>query len=316
MAFYTFCDSIGSKIYHRYVDDAGKRHQEIVSSFPIELFIKGNGEHRSLYGDKLAKMDFDSVSEAKDFIKRYDGVMPVYGQTSLHHQFIAQRYPGLIEYQFEKFRILNFDIETRFDGCEDTDEVTVRRVFSEESEVVTVAHMKTLSDIWEVYDPVNERWYKPSAAPQLNPGGFPNAQKADYEITSISAKMFGRPHKVTFGLKPYTVKDKNQIYNLCKDEADLLMQFIDFVRLMDPDIITGWNIDNFDIPYIINRIRKVLGEKFANKLSPFHAHTDRCIADFYLDADKTENGYSIFGITTLDYIDLYKGYKPKKQESY
>ena len=128
MAFYTFCDSIGSKIYHRFVDDAGKRHQEIVSSFPIELFIKGNGEHRSLYGDKLAKMDFSTVAEAKDFIKRYDGVMPVYGQTSLHHQFIASKYPGQIEYQFEKFRILNFDIETRFDGCEDIDEVTVRRV--------------------------------------------------------------------------------------------------------------------------------------------------------------------------------------------
>lgn len=316
MAFYTFCDSIGSKIYHRYVDDAGKRHQEIVSSFPIELFIKGNGEHRSLYGDKLKKMSFDSVADAKDFIKKYDGVVPVFGQTSMHHQFIAHRYPGQIELQFEKYRVLNLDIETRFDGCDDHEEVKVRKVFSLEEEMVTVEYMKTLSDVWEVWDDINERWYRVSKAPQHNPGGFPGAQQADYEITSISCKVFGRPHKVTFGLKEYKVKDKDQIYNLCSDEADLLTKFIDFVRLVDPDAITGWNIEWFDIPYIINRIRKVLGEKMANKLSPFHSHTERCIQEYYLDEDKTEKGYRIFGVTTLDYMDMYKGYNPKKHDSY
>lgn len=316
MAFYTFCDSIGSKIYHRYVDDAGKRHQEIVSSFPIELFIKGNGEHRSLYGDKLKKMSFDTVADAKDFVKKYDGMVPVFGQTSMHHQFIAHRYPGQIELQFEKYRVLNLDIETRFDGCDDHEEVKVRKVFSLEEEIVTVEHMKTLSDVWEVWDDVNERWYVASKAPQHNPGGFPGAQHADYEITSISCKVFGRPQKVTFGLKEYKVKDKDQIYNLCSDEADLLTKFIDFVRLVDPDAITGWNIEWFDIPYIVNRIRKVLGEKMANKLSPFHAHTERCIQEYYLDEDKTEKGYRIFGVTTLDYMDMYKGYNPKKHDSY
>lgn len=316
MSFYTFCDSIGSKIYHRYIDDAGKRHQEIISGFPIELFIKGNGEHRSLYGDKLSKLEFDNISDAKECIKRYKGIMPVFGQTSMHHQFIAHKYPGTIEYNFDKIRILNFDIETRFDGCEDEDEVLVRRNFAETPESVTVGYMKTLSDIWEVYDDVNERWYPVSKCPQQNPGGFPEAKDADYEITSISAKLFGRDQKVTFGLKPYTVKDKNQIYTLCTDEADLLTQFINFIRLMDPDILTGWNIDTFDIPYIVNRSRKVLGEKMTNKLSPFHASTDKCISEYFTDKDKTEIGYRIFGITAMDYMDLYKSYNPKKQEGY
>ena len=316
MAFYTFCDSIGNKIYHRYVDDNGKRHQEIVTSFPIELFIKGNGEHRSLYGDKLTKMTFDNIADAKDFIKKYDGVVPVYGQTSLHHQFISHRYPGKIDLQFEKYRVLNFDIETRFDGKDDEDEVKVRKVYSLEESVMTVEKMKALDDSYEVYDEVNERWYPVSRAPQRNPGGFPNAQNADYEITSISCKVFGRPQKVTFGTKEYKVKDKDQIYNWCKDEAELLVKFIDFVRLVDPDALTGWNIDWFDIPYIVNRCRKILGDKVTNRLSPFHAHTDRCISEYFLDKDKTEKGYRIFGITNLDYMDMYKGYNPSKHDSY
>ncbi|WEM34297.1 DNA polymerase [Xanthomonas phage X1] len=316
MAFYTFCDSIGSKIYHRYVDDAGKRHQEIVTSFPIELFIKGNGEYKSLYGDRLSRMTFDTISDAKDFIKKYEGTVPVFGQTSMHHQFISHRYPEKIELQFDKYRVLNFDIETRFDGKDDEDEVLVRKVFSLEEETVTVGYMKTLQDVWEVYDPINERWYPASKAPQRNPGGFPDAQNAAYEITSISCKVFGRPQKVTFGTKEYEVKDKNQIYNLCADERELLQRFIDFVRLVDPDAITGWNIESFDVPYIVNRCRALLGEKLTNKLSPFHAHTDRCIQDYWIDDDKTEKGYRIFGVTTLDYMDMYKGYNPVKRDSY
>lgn len=316
MAFYTFCDSIGGKIYHRFVDDAGKRHQEIVTEFPIDLYIKGDGEYRSLYGDRLSKMAFNNISDANDFIKRYDGVVPVYGQTSLQHQFISHRYPGKIEFQFDKYRVLNFDIETRFDGSDDEDEVKVRKVFSLEEEVVSVEYMKTLTDVYEVWDDINERWYPASIAPQRQPGGFPDAQDAAYEITSISCKVFGKPQKVTFGTKEYKVKDKDQIYNLCTDEKDLLIKFIDFVRLVDPDAFTGWNIDSFDIPYIVNRCRSILGEKVTNRLSPFHAHTDRCISDYWLDEQHTEKGYRIFGITNLDYMDMYKGYNPKKHDSY
>ena len=317
MAFYTFCDVVGSKIFHRFVDDSGKRQQQIISEFPIELFIKGRGEHTSLYGDKLAKMEYSSVAEARDFIREYRDITPVFGQTSIAHQFISHTYPGQIEFDFSKYRVLNLDIETRFDGYDPEDEVRVRRVFSEQEEVITVAEMKALKmgGGWEVFDIYNECWYPCENSPQLNPGGFPDPQKAEYEITSISCKMFRSPKKVTFGLKDYTVKDKDQVYIRCNNEAHLLQEFIAYNRAMDPDAWTGWNTESFDIPYIINRIKKVLGDALANKLSPFHAQTTKAIAE-YTDRESGETYYRILGITSLDYMRLYQQFNIKRQENY
>ena len=316
MAFYTFCERLGSRIYHRYVDDQGRRQQEIVSEFPIDLFIKGQGDHRDLYGTQLSQMRMTKIADALDFMKRYEGVTQVYGQTGIAHQFITNQYPGLIEFNFKKFRILNFDIETRFDGAEPEDECRVRLNFSEREEVMTVEQMKELPDQYEVWDDVNERWYKVSQCPQQNPGGFPLAKYANYEVLTISAKMFGSDTKVTFGLKDYTTIDKNQIYTKCEDEADLLRKFIQFIRAVDPDILTGWNIEWFDIPYLVNRITKILGEEFANKLSPFHAHTKKCLNKYGDKEDEDAEGYRILGLVMLDYYDLYKKYNPTKQESY
>lgn len=319
MSFYTFCERVGSRIYHRYIGDDGRRYQEIVSETPLKLFIKNQGSeaiHRSLYGDKLSSVEFDSIGDMADFVKKYEGVMDIYGQTNPVYQFLSNKYKGTLEYDFKKFRILNFDIETRFDGCEDEDEVTVRRVFSDTSEVMTAAEMRKLSDVWEVWDDVNEKWYPVSKCPQQNKGGFPAAKDADYEVLTISCKIFGSDKRVTFGLKDYEVKNPNQIYTKCADEADLLTRFIQFVRFVDPDILTGWNIEWFDIPYIINRVTKVLGEEMAMKMSPFHAHTKKCLSKYGDKEDPDAVGYRILGVTVYDYYDLYKTYNPTKQESY
>lgn len=316
MAFYTFCERVGSRIYHRYIGDDGRRYQEIVGETPLDLFIKGKGDDKSLYGDQLSKVSFASVADALDFVKKYEGVTPVYGQTNPVYQFVSNTYPGLIDFDFKKYRILNFDIETRFDGCEDDEEVTVRKVFSEESEVVTVERMKALSDVWEVWDAVNERWYKVSECPQQNPGGFPAAKDANYEVLTISCKLFGSPKRVTFGLKDYAVKDANQTYIKCTDERDLLTRFLQFVRVIDPDILTGWNIEWFDVPYIVNRVRKILGEEMANKMSPFHAHTKKCLTQYGDKDDPDAVAYRILGVVVFDYYDLYRKYNPVKQESY
>lgn len=316
MAFYTFCDKVGSKIFHRYVDDDGRRHQRIVTDFPIQLFIKGQGDAVSLYGDRLVRRDFTDIKEASEFLRRMKDVSPVYGQTSLVHQFLAHKYPGIIEFDFTKYRVLNFDIETRFDGYDPDDECTVRRVFSNETEVVFVEHMRTLDHIWEVYDKYNDRWYNCGTDhPLKRAGGFPDPNKAEYEVTSISCKLFGRKKRVAFGLKDYEVKCPDLMYVKCDDEVHLLKEFIAYVRAMDPDALTGWNIEGFDIPYLVNRIGKVVSEAHVNKLSPFHAETSKCVQE-YFDKGSEEPKYRILGVTTLDYLELYKKFNLKKQEQY
>jgi len=81
-----------------------------------------------------------------------------------------------------------------------------------------------------------------------------------------------------------------------------LKTFLTFWHATQPDVITGWNIQLFDIPYIITRIRNVLGDDFANMLSPWKLVMDRSV----MISGKEYKTFDIFGVSTLDYLDLYK----------
>lgn len=117
------------------------------------------------------------------------------------------------------------------------------------------------------------------------------------EITLITYQNIKTKKLVTFGARPSTVEN----YVLCKDEKDVLQHFIRHVIEEDPDVITGWHIAGFDIPYIINRSNKLLGEDATNKLSPFG------IIDMKVELihKKEVQKFTIVGRTVLDMLDLY-----------
>lgn len=144
--------------------------------------------------------------------------------------------------------------------------------------------------------------------------GFPDPALAKYEILSISMKVFGEDRKITFGLKPFTPKNPNDIYEYCSSEKELLVKFLRYWKEIDPDVLTGWYIEGFDIPYLINRMNKVLGEDITRQLSPFYKNTKRVFSEHTIGRD--EMSYSILGIQVYDYQDLYKKFAPKKLESY
>ena len=92
----------------------------------------------------------------------------------------------------------------------------------------------------------------------------------------------------------------------------LLAIFLTFWEKLDPDIVTGWNIEGFDIPYLVNRISKLLGEKEARRLSPFKWIKKKEMTKF----NRIETLYELVGIATLDYLHLYKKFTYSQQESY
>jgi DNA polymerase elongation subunit (family B) len=91
-----------------------------------------------------------------------------------------------------------------------------------------------------------------------------------------------------------------------KTEEELLEKFLDIWEIYDPTIITGWNSDFFDIPYLYYRIRKVLGEEQALRLSPIKKIKEN-IANGEIE---------IGGISHLDYMNLFKKFITKKEPSY
>ena len=142
--------------------------------------------------------------------------------------------------------------------------------------------------------------------------GFPDPYEANEPITAIAIKYLNGKTYV-FGCGDYITQGE-EVYVKCKDEYSLCKQFMALWTKVCPDILTGWNTKFFDVPYIINRFRKILGEDETKTLSPWKYLTER----------KTRiNGreliaYDIVGVAALDYIELYKWYAPggKSQESY
>ena len=144
--------------------------------------------------------------------------------------------------------------------------------------------------------------------------GFPDPYLANEPITAI-ALTFLNGHTYVFGCGDFNNDNPDSVtYLKCKDEYTLCNKFIELWYKMYPDVITGWNTKFFDIPYLVNRFRKILGEDKTKMLSPWN----------YISERKTNiNGrlliaYSFVGIESLDYIELYKWYAPggKSQESY
>ena len=142
--------------------------------------------------------------------------------------------------------------------------------------------------------------------------GFPNIDEANEEILLITVKDNFHKQIVTFGCKPFTSTRPDARYIQSSDESLMLRAFCHFFQDNCPDVITGWNINGFDIPYLVNRIKRLLGEDYVTKLSPWGIVNDKKI---YANGNDVK-GYSFLGIATLDYLELYKKFTYTNQESY
>ena len=268
MAFYTNVDQYGNRIFHRYVDDNGNSKSEIVKNFPFQLFVKSGSHNKtksnmvSLMGDLLIPVDFDNISDAREFVKEYQETQDIFGQTQFLYQFIATKYKENISFDFSKIKILIIDIETAYDST-----------------------------------------------------GFPTPDKAQQSILAIGCKVLGEKNPfIVFGTKANTTNNY-YTYIQCNNEEHLLKSFQAYWKEVNPNIVTGWNVEGFDIPYIINRCNRVMGEDFTKKFCPFHGSIDKCIIPHENKIQKI-NSYEIVGISIVDYLPLYKKYSTVTLESY
>lgn len=151
--------------------------------------------------------------------------------------------------------------------------------------------------------------------------GFPEPDEAKHPVISIAIFDSVLETYFVWGLGEYDVelsimKDHQVRYMQCKDEYTLLKQFIEFWHneFTCPDAITGWNIRTFDIPYLVNRIVRIIGEEEVKKLSPWGLVEERMIS---MRKGQVQI-YDIIGIAQLDYLDLFQkfGYSFGPQETY
>ena len=141
--------------------------------------------------------------------------------------------------------------------------------------------------------------------------GFPDVQASAEEMLCLTIKDFNTKKVVTWGTREFTPPEGVE-YRVFWTEQEMLQDFHKWWTENTPDIITGWNNNLYDIPYICRRMERVLGEKWKKSLSPWNRVIDR---EFIVQGRK-QIAYDICGVSILDYLDLYKKFTYTNQESY
>ena len=142
--------------------------------------------------------------------------------------------------------------------------------------------------------------------------GFPSPKLAEEELLSITIKNHQTKRIVVWGIGDFETDREDVNYIKCESEVHLLKEFLVFWEKYCPDIVTGWNSEFFDIPYVCNRIKKLFGEDELKRLSPWGGVKEREIYQM----GRHHQVYEIQGIAALDYFDLYRKFTYSAQESY
>ena len=224
------------------------------------LFVNTNKDSRykTLEGLNADKVEFPTVTEAKNFLEMYKDVsgMKIYGLTNFLYMYIYDNFKGEIKYDHSLVNIVTMDIEVASDQ------------------------------------------------------GFPDIQSASKPVTAITLRCKNRSY--IMGCGDYKPHAKNIYYIKCENEEELLQTFIQTWENLNPDIVTGWNVEFFDIPYLVNRINRLFNSSEANKLSPWKILDERTI-------ELNGRNNQVFlpaGISVLDYLHLYKKFTFGNHESY
>ena len=142
--------------------------------------------------------------------------------------------------------------------------------------------------------------------------GFPNVKECAEEMLSITVQDYQTRKLKVFGTRPYKNTRDDVEFILCDGEQHLLRCFLDYWIQNFPDILTGWNVDGYDVPYICGRLERLFGEKEMNLMSPW-GHVKREEIEV---KGREQIFYRMSGISVIDYLDLYKKFTYTNQESY
>ena len=146
-----------------------------------------------------------------------------------------------------------------------------------------------------------------------SPDDFPNIQTANHLVNVITIYDSLNNDFITWGIKGYKNTQDDVTYIECEDEKMLFKSFIQHLEKDYPDILSGWNSEFFDIPYIINRCQRILGDEWVARLSPTGNVHSRTIRGTF---GREQVKWYIEGISLIDYLDVYRKFTQGLRESY
>lgn len=276
---YTNVKRVGNNILLRAIKNDRRISKKI--PFNPSLFIEDENSkiYKSLFNKKLKEIKFDSINDSNEFLQNHKDIenVTLYGSSDYVCQYMESIYANnQIDYDFTKLNIISLDIETTTNHGKVDLETT-----PEEITIITVKNFQTK---------------------QITSFGIFDFTIDEEKIKKI---LLESNSKVKLNLKKF-------VYHKCSSEKDLLTSFLEFISNEHPDIITGWSVKYFDIPYIIKRSYLLLEEHQTNRLS----HWNKIKESVVEKNNRLEITYEIVGTEILDYLDLYKKFIFVRPENY
>jgi len=263
MKFYTNISRIGNNICYRGYDN-GIREQFRDTFDPVLYLTTSNDtEWKTMDGRGVKPVSFESMKEATEFSKRYEYVDSL--EAHGNNNFAAQYIQDKFpnQIEFDPAHVLVADIDIE--------------VESED--------------------------------------GFPEPEDALRVVQSICLKYHGHPTVYVWALldqydpaastKHLDIDPADIKYIKCDGEVDLLLKFVNFWSGKDtcPDVVTGWNCRGFDFPYLINRMKRMIGGDTYKKMSPWNTVREKNISTGH---GRKQQTYDMVGIEQLDYYELFQ----------
>jgi DNA polymerase elongation subunit (family B) len=269
MEYYTNLSRYGNSLLYRGYKDGKRMHVKVPFSPTHYVPVEKPTAFKSLDGKYVEPVKLETMREAKEFMERYKDVsnFEIYGNTNYIAQYVAEHWPGEIQFDRNQINVTTIDIEVQS----------------------------------------NE--------------GFPEPDEAKYPITAICLKNNIDNTFYVWGLGDYDVsisimQENRVVYTKCATEQELLLRFLAHWNTPShmPDVVTGWNMRTFDIPYIVNRCRRILDDEKVKMLSPWGRVEEKQVTMM----KKQTQLYDIIGVSQIDYLDLFKkfGFSFGPQETY
>lgn len=284
--FYVSLERLGNKLIERYIDHSGKERQREIEYQPVLFSHVTEGtktKYFDIYGKPCKANSFENMKEAGDWIRRMEDVgLEAMGMNDYKLAYLSDTYGSNIVYNKNYIRIANFDIEVTAEGFPEP----MRANFP----IDAITHYDSIDDKFYVFDLLDSL--------------YGSVSKWDIKL---AAKLDADGGDEV----PQDILDR-VVYMPFDSEEELLMEYINLWEQKRPAICTGWNVEGFDIPYLVNRIKNTIGERFVKRLSSIGKVNSKVIQNIYGDKEI----FTIMGTTILDYLDLYKKFSFTNQPSY
>lgn len=272
--FYLNVKRMGNYIYDRYIDESGVEQTRTVKYQPT-LFVKLNNptnyqkknKKHDLYGSPVYPVKFETMTDARNYLEQNKEMgAEVLGMDSFEYAYISDVYKDIDPKDPTINRLVrkaNVDIEVTAPEMPDPS--------NPQYPIDAITHYDSIEDIFYVFD-----------------------------LTTHSDGTT-RLWDPTKSLHTPETLSKIKYYPF-DTERDLLAAYAMLYSEKPPVILTGWNCEKFDVPYIIGRIIRIFGEDAPKLMSPFKRYSSRNIRTRYGEQEI----YELSGIHVIDYMDLYK----------